>query len=300
MDAKGYHSADLVDGASDQTSISERNSDTEYHITSSKRRSLSPSRTPQASSCVLSFNAHVDFSLTLLADTPTSSKLQNSPQTEDVDHLGSSQSQRATSEPPPDLDEHQDARDETIGIPVQEYSWEWGAFPQPSPMKTSFGKARFDTAKMKSKARLEPLDPKDDIDLQLNIDEESPAAILRSQSVPPELDGSPSLKRRELPASDAQEEGLGQDAGCFGAGGRLTSSRSDPTWFRVHIEGKTVSFELSIIDPDEWTKGKVFEGTDEVNAAALFEKGKVDYRTFLDDESVVRDRRLVIRWVDGQ
>src|ERR1700722_4550716 len=27
-------------------------------------------------------------------------------------------------------------------LPVQEYSWEWGAFPQPSPMDTAFGKSR--------------------------------------------------------------------------------------------------------------------------------------------------------------
>jgi phosphatidate phosphatase LPIN len=185
---------------------------------------------------------------------------------------------------------------------VQEYSWEWGAFPQPSPMKTSFGKGRFDIGKTKSKARLEPLESEDDIDLQLNMDEEPPAAsILRSQSVPPELDGSPSLKRRELPApDDEQEEVLRQETGSFGAGGRLTSSRSDPTRFRVHIEGKTVAFELSIVDSDESRRGKIFDGMDEVEATTLFENGKIDYRRFLDDETVVRDGQLVIRWVGGQ
>lgn len=223
---------------------------------------------------------------------------RNSPQIENLDHLDIPQSYRATSEPPPDLDDHQDGRDGTLSIPVQEYSWEWGAFPQPSPMKPSFGKGRFDIAKTK---RLEPLDSEDDIELQLNIDEEPPAmGILRSQSVPPELDGSPSLKRRELPTLDAQEDGQRQDPRSFGAGGRLTSSRSDPTRFRVHIEGKTVAFELSIVDLDESTKGKVFNGRDEMEASTLFEKGKIDYRRFLDNEDIVHDGQLVIRWVGGQ
>jgi phosphatidate phosphatase LPIN len=117
---------------------------------------------------------------------------------------------------------------------------------------------------------MESLDSEDDIDLQLNIDEEPSAlGILRSQSVPPELDGSPHLKRRELPAHDTEDEGLGQDTGSFGAGGRLASSRSDPTRFRVHIEGKTVAFELSVVDSSESTRGTVFDGRDEVEASNL-------------------------------
>lgn len=239
--------------------------------------------------------------MTLPADTSTSTGRRNSPQIETMDQLDIPQSYRATSEPPLDLDGHEDAQDGSLSIPVQEYSWEWGGFPQPSPMKTSFGKGRFDITKARSKTRLEPLDSEDDLDLKLNIGEEPPAAgILRSQSVPPELDGSPSLKRRELPAPDVQEEVLRQETGSFGAGGRLTSSRSDPTRFRVHIEGKTVAFELSIVDSDESSREKVFDGKDEVEATTFFEKGKIDYRRFLEDESIVRDRRLVIRWVGGQ
>ncbi|KAF9567364.1 LNS2-domain-containing protein [Agrocybe pediades] len=62
---------------------------------------------------------------------------------------------RATSEPPPDIDSDGDTvpplsistkrlispeSNADLQLPVQEYSWEWGAFPQPSPMKATFGK----------------------------------------------------------------------------------------------------------------------------------------------------------------
>jgi len=188
-------------------------------------------------------------------------------------------------------------------MPVQEYSWEWGAFPQPSPMKTSFGKGRFDSMKGKGKARLDPLDSEDDMHLPMNIDEEaSEIGFMRSQSVPPELDGSPTTKRRELPAQDIPVEESDHDLGSFGAGGRLTSRRHNPTQFGVYIEGKNATFELSIVDSDE-LKGsnrKVFDGRDEVEAARSFDKGKVDYRKFLDDESVVHDKRLVLKWAGGQ
>ena len=170
-------------------------------------------------------------------------------------------------------------------------------------MKKSFGKGRFDLMKGKGKARLDPLDSEDDMDLPVNIGEDSSdVGFTRSQSVPPELDGSPTTNRRELPTQDIPLEGTGHEFGTFGAGGRLTSSRKNPARFGVFIEGKNVAFELSILDTDESKGGnrKVFDGRDEVEAARLFDKGKVDYRRFLDDESVVHDERLVIKWAGGQ
>jgi phosphatidate phosphatase LPIN len=41
---------------------------------------------------------------------------------------------------------------------------------------------------------------------------------------------------------------------------------------------------------------RVFNGRDEVETARIFDKGKVNYQRFLDDEAVVNDERLVIRW----
>jgi len=156
--------------------------------------------------------------------------------------------------------------------------------------------------KGKGKARLDPLDSEDDMHLPINIDDEaSEIGFMRSQSVPPELDGSPTTKRRELPAQDIPVE-ESDDLGSFGAGGRLTSSRHNPTQFGVYIEGKNATFELSIVDSDESKGGnmKVFDGHDEVEAARSFDKGKVDYRKFLDDESIAHDKRLVLKWAGGQ
>jgi phosphatidate phosphatase LPIN len=170
-------------------------------------------------------------------------------------------------------------------------------------MKKSFGKGRFDSMKGKNKTLLEPLDHEDNMSLPISIDEEpSEIGLIRSQSVPPELDGSPSTKRRELPGQDTAPEESCHEPGSFGAGGRLTSSRQNPTRFGVYIEGKNMAFELSIVDPNESTGGNraVFDGHDEVEAARLFEEGKVDYRTFLDDDSVVHDKWLILRWSGGQ
>ncbi|KAF9057891.1 Lipin/Ned1/Smp2-domain-containing protein [Panaeolus papilionaceus] len=50
---------------------------------------------------------------------------------------------RATSEPPPDTEDDRLSalpQHPQLQIPIQEYSWEWGSFPQPSPMRPSFSK----------------------------------------------------------------------------------------------------------------------------------------------------------------
>ncbi|KAI6152489.1 LNS2-domain-containing protein [Pisolithus tinctorius] len=161
---------------------------------------------------------------------------------------------------------------------LQEYSWEWGAFPQPSPVQTHFTPS---FVKGKSKR-----------------------GLTRSRSVPPELEGSPHSVRMSLPpiASDADH-----DAPCernftlytepeeFGAGGRLAASRSDPTKFRVSIDGKIATFELSLVETPE-----VFHGRDEVETARAFEAGVIDYHRFVGDENLANDERLVIKWNGGQ
>src|ERR1700691_2993002 len=138
------------------------------------------------------------FNAKCSSDTPTALRPRSSepPKSADTVLRIPQSNLRATSEPPPDRDEQQphDVRDgpSLPPMPVQEYSWEWGAFPQPSPMKKSFGKSRFDSIKGKGKARLDTLDSEDDMELPTNIDEDLPElCLMRSQSVPPELDGSP-------------------------------------------------------------------------------------------------------------
>jgi phosphatidate phosphatase LPIN len=106
----------------------------------------------------------------------------------------------------------------------------------------------------------------------------------------------------------------------YGAGGRLSASEADPTQFTVAIEGKKVGFELSIVSPDSASDGeesesvargrrdrdgasggtRVFNRRDEVEAARLFGKGQIDLNRFLEDETVVNDPQLVIRWAGDQ
>ncbi|KAK7470313.1 lipin Ned1 [Stygiomarasmius scandens] len=219
----------------------------------------------------------------------------------------------------------------SILTPVQEYSWEWGAFPQPSPMKASFPKslrrAGEDeshgpmissklTASPKGKSRM----------LELDEDSEDEG---RSRSVPPGLNGSPRTARKFLNEGKAFSEG-------YGAGGRLSGSKSDPTKFRVRIEGRKVEFELSLVQYDdniiverededdhaeeeEENRGRKdragsrrgaqvrvyspdgrWKGIDEFETARLFDKGKVTFQRFIEDHHVVEDPRLVIRWPGDQ
>ena len=55
--------------------------------------------------------------------------------------------ERATSEPPPDINSDSDASPLPSIPQRQEYSWEWGAFPQPSNIKPSSSKLPATTAK---------------------------------------------------------------------------------------------------------------------------------------------------------
>lgn len=284
LDAEGYHLDGPVQEAHSYE-VSPDTQDTEYPVASgSGSRPPSPSRTPQSQ----------QFTGKDETPKPPSATLSRPPKHKSISLLQLPQQgvYRATSEPPPDLDEQQqqDARDSTLGLPVQEYSWEWGGFPQPSPMKSSFGKGRFDTIKGKGKIRMDPLNSADDLESD-GEDEEPVDASFRSQSVPPELDGSPTLARKELP----DENGAADSSGHFGAGGRLSAKRGKPTEIRLYIEGKTTPFELSLVDDTS-----VFHGQDDLIAGDLFDKGKIDFRRFMEDENIVHDENLVINWAGGQ
>ncbi|KAF9464839.1 Lipin/Ned1/Smp2-domain-containing protein [Collybia nuda] len=269
---------------------------------------------------------------------------------------------RATSEPPPDMEEHelqspsrhnkQPSSSSKLNIltPVQEYSWEWGAFPQPSPMKTSFGKGgRIDGSlgrswgkgKGKSSIEFSGVPPALYEDENTEMEEEHG----RSRSVPPELDGSPSRDRkgRDLP-EEYEEPNLGDLGGDeeeisdeesefadFGKGGKLTTTSADPTTFVLSIEGKEATFELSLVstgegdtsitqttesDPEDGEHSaqvrgrknryggvgapKIVDGLYESGMAGLFDVGRVDFHRFLNDDDLVNDPRLVIRWAGDQ
>ncbi|KAJ4496837.1 Lipin/Ned1/Smp2-domain-containing protein [Lentinula lateritia] len=270
--------------------------------------------------------------------------------------------------------------------PVQEYSWEWGAFPTPSPMKSTFGKggrfesglgtigpeeehdsftssephnANFTSSRgrtigsgirdSKGKSMLSGLS-------SVNPDDEVGNMHGRSMSVPPGFDESPTRERQresllaKYNDADAAAEFTGQEdkldaAGGFGSSGKLSVSKSDPTVFKLSIEGKKVEFELSLVeylenernghdssdvegesdDHEEPSRGRqsrnlrrfsdnmrnrnhfrVFSpdgrwpGIDEFETARLFEKGKISFEDFIQNDQLVRDPRLVLKWTRQQ
>ncbi|KAI6042756.1 LNS2-domain-containing protein [Pisolithus marmoratus] len=152
---------------------------------------------------------------------------------------------------------------------LREYSWEWGAFPQPSPVLTHFTPS-FVSGKSKA------------IDDTRDDSEDNECGFTRSRSVPPELEGSPHSCTHADPNAHPHEHSslLNTEPEEFGAGGRLAASRSDPTKFRTSIDGKTAAFELSL--------------------QRAFEDGIIDYHRFVGDENLVNDERLVIKWNGAQ
>ncbi|KAH7922979.1 LNS2-domain-containing protein [Leucogyrophana mollusca] len=268
LDMEEYHSHGR--DASDRTVTSDNTSGPSSHNIASA--GSSPSHTPQASRSP-SPDARIAF--------PSKSRKASLLKT-------SFPARRAVSESPSDFAEStlHDAL-EVGSPPLQEYSWEWGAFPQPSPMTPHFPNAGSMKGKAKAPMRTDTLEQPDD---------EDDLTLMRSRSVPPELEGSPHTIRSALPlVEDEHTIGVREESGGFGSGGMMTARPDDPTKFQVWIEGKVVDFELSLVSSTE-----VFNGRDEVEAARIFDKGKIDYRRLVEDESAVRDDGLVIKWAGGQ
>ncbi|KAF5392965.1 hypothetical protein D9757_001254 [Collybiopsis confluens] len=311
---------------------------------------------------------------------------------------------RATSEPPPELSIQSASPPPSANssnlthfsgpgklnvlTPVQEYSWEWGAFPQPSPMKTSFSKSgRLETGlglgvgaigagegddyelsngdlrqgrtvttwgrapgkSSRGRVNLGPLGLS-----TVDSDDENEHPNLRSRSVPPGLDESPTRDRKRESRSSLTQEMLTKmddtsPSRVYGTGGKLGVSQRDPTLFKVLIDGKRFEFELSLVeyedderdgsyDDEEYedtggkdadeeleprgrqahlTRGsskskkstrhiRVFSpdgrwpGIDEFETARLFEKGKVSFEEFIENDQLLKDPRLVISWTRQQ
>ena len=103
----------------------------------------------------------------------------------------------------------------------------------------------------------------------------------------------------------------------FGAGGKLSTRTGQPTLFVVTIEDQKVSFELSLIEDDadgslasqetdlgrppiQQDEKRRMVKRSEVETAQLFERGRVTYTRFTEDENILKDQRLVIRWANDQ
>jgi phosphatidate phosphatase LPIN len=166
---------------------------------------------------------------------------------------------RATSEPPPDTEDenkppsalpgHTRHLSRPLHIPGDEYLWEWGGFPQKTPLKTTFG----------------PLETSE----------------FSSEWEKDNTSGSRCL-------ADVDEEEAG-----YGTGGRLRPDRNEPYKFILLIERKTTHFELALFPKDE--PGRKF-GRNDVDDAQIFNERRIEYTTFLDDESIFQKGDLVIRW----
>jgi len=255
---------------------------------------------------------------------------------------------RATSEPPPDMDLANSQPQPSLPQ-IQEYSWEWGAFPQPSTIKASFGKGgriesdnalwgagrkgRTNTTK-KSRLGGMMLPPmKSSSDQNQEHEEERPSRgglAGRSKSVPPLLEGSPTRKGRRGSREHKEYEDVDphirperqgnidfnvgaenqkRETAIFGNGGLLSASEDDSTTLVLSIDGRKVEFQLSLVGDGEAEdenhgngrkRRSRHRGRDEMEAARLFDSARVDLTRLLDDDDVIWDPRLMIRWARDQ
>ncbi|KAG9317850.1 Lipin/Ned1/Smp2-domain-containing protein [Chiua virens] len=197
---------------------------------------------------------------------------------------------RAVSESPDDVTSKRDTEGGSFSLPVQQYSWEWGGFPQPSPLK-----GHFTPSALIGKGD----EARPDVD-------EVELVLKRSRSVPPELEGSPQTIRSVLPGVDDHGEvppvpvvgyqpGEYKDETLFGRNSRLTARHNDQTIFQVWMDDTSVEFELSVVDSRH-----SFGNGDEVESALLFSQGIIDYSRLMEDEHLVWDDRLVMRWTGNR
>ncbi|KAI9068467.1 LNS2-domain-containing protein [Trametes sanguinea] len=275
FDMEGYHAQSHGREASDATLKSSKPGGSSHSRSSSQDRTPGPSRTPSPAPSTPPQSAPVAF--------PTF---------------------RATSEPPPDHDEYPEPSTSRLAnsasvtrtpsasvaprphlgtLPTihtedaDEYTWDWGNFPQKTPVRTSFphplghghghlSGTSMDLTPRKGKGRMMSEDP----------------------------DAGQLARTRALATIEASVE----NDGAYGLGGRLTVDKKDPTRFRVFIEGRTVEFELALVPPAE-TKRRPsgpLGGEDEVEDDKRFEQSKVDFDRFLNDAWIVSDPNLVLRW----
>ena len=180
---------------------------------------------------------------------------------------------RATSEPPPDMEDenkhspsipsHTRHLSRPLTLPTlsgDEYLWEWGGFPQKTPLNTTFG----------PQASSDPLNPGWDKD--------------KATILPHAFDS---------PAGGNSGTNLDEEESGYGTGGRLRPDRNEPYRFILLIERKTTHFELALFPKDE--SGRKF-GRNEVEDAQIFNERRIEYTAFLDDESIFQEGDLVIRW----
>jgi phosphatidate phosphatase LPIN len=143
---------------------------------------------------------------------------------------------------------------------IQEYSWEWGAFPTLSPMRTTFGKG----------GRLDGGVPWKGINR--HSDE-----LLQSEMLGNDMDLSAGCR---LSAKDGNDKVF-----------IVTCESQSPSF-----ESSLVSQHSS----DVKGKGKEVPSVGYDEISTRFEEGKVSFSKFMHDDDIVHNPTLVIKWVDGQ
>ncbi|KAL6305763.1 Lipin/Ned1/Smp2-domain-containing protein [Sparassis latifolia] len=180
----------------------------------------------------------------------------------------------------------------TLDVDTPQYVWEWGNFPQKTPVETDYRipfpgvNDSLDTRKGKGRM----------------YSEVGTEAGMELGELLAGVGKTPSGLSRSLTTDETSQRRRGRSEETkYGTGGRLTVDRRDPTLFRVFIEGKVAEFELSII-PDlaqeqaETKGGGLLSGKDGVEDARLFDQGKIDFQRFLGDDRLVHDENLVLKW----
>lgn len=171
---------------------------------------------------------------------------------------------------------------------TEAYMWEWGGFPQKTPVQTTFV------------PRIS-LGAGDDGEDKIALRRKGKDRLGLEDSM--EVDDGRSSDRRFLHASPERSSSPGLDV--YGTGGRLFADHRDPKKFKVLIEGRTIDFELSIVDVCKREEHRTrpcgpLGGNDEVEDAQRFEYGKISFAHFMADENIVKDKNLVLKWAGDQ
>jgi phosphatidate phosphatase LPIN len=153
---------------------------------------------------------------------------------------------------------------------VSEYSWEWGAFPTPSPVKSTFGKGG-------------------------------------------RLDGGIPRKGKAKQMIDSLRTDALSESVALCASGKLTTKDGDDKAFVLTIDQSSISFELSLalsstsdvkVERNDREERKNLlslpHGCDGISISEGFEEGKITFSRFMQDDDVIMNPMLVVKWIHGQ
>jgi hypothetical protein len=108
--------------------------------------------------------------------------------------------------------------------------------------------------------------------------------------------GSKSRKRRRRKSQNKHKTDV--NVPLVLSSGKIQADETEPTMYILEMEGHEVGFELSVVG-DGYDLSR-FHELDTIRAALVFDQAKVPFQSFLDDESIVRNERLIIRWAGSR